>query len=188
MMQKKGGFPSMYQKVEYLEGNGQQYINTLCYERNIRIKCDIYTYTNVIAFGNYWPAPNIAIVSIVFHSSYSYYADVYKNINGAGRHKIDFDKNKISVDATSYNIKDIALADFTTGYPLTLFCCQHTTLYRGKVIFYGDIEIYENDELVRYFTPCYRKSDNKPGMYDTINNVFYTNQGTGEFIVGPDIN
>ena len=33
--------------------------------------------------------------------------------------------------------------------------------------------------------PCYRKSDNKPGMYDIFNGVFYTNQGTGEFAVGP---
>jgi len=35
--------------------------------------------------------------------------------------------------------------------------------------------------------PCYRKSDNKPGMYDKVHNTFYTNVGTGDFTVGPDV-
>lgn len=35
--------------------------------------------------------------------------------------------------------------------------------------------------------PCRRKSDNKPGMYDTVSGEFFTNQGTGEFICGPDV-
>lgn len=44
---------------------------------------------------------------------------------------------------------------------------------------------YFNGQLVRNFIPCIRNSDNKPGMYDTVNGVFYTNQGTGEFLYGP---
>ena len=31
--------------------------------------------------------------------------------------------------------------------------------------------------------PCIRKFDSKPGMYDTVSKTFYTNAGTGEFIV-----
>jgi len=27
-----------------------------------------------------------------------------------------------------------------------------------------------------------REQDNKPGLYDTTDNVFYTNAGTGEFL------
>lgn len=34
------------------------------------------------------------------------------------------------------------------------------------------------------FIPCYRKADNVAGMYDIVNNVFYTNTGSGSFIVG----
>jgi hypothetical protein len=41
-------------------------------------------------------------------------------------------------------------------------------------------------EAIRKFYPVYRKSDSKPGMYDIVNNVFYINQGSGEFIVGPE--
>ena len=36
--------------------------------------------------------------------------------------------------------------------------------------------------------PCYRKSDNKPGIYDIINNRFYVNSApSGDFTVGPDV-
>ena len=41
----------------------------------------------------------------------------------------------------------------------------------------GQMELY----------PCYRKSDNEIGMYDIVEGRFYTNQGTGEFIAGPEV-
>ena len=52
-----------------------------------------------------------------------------------------------------------------------------------------NFKIYnENEELVRNFIPCKRIIDNKPGLYDLVNNLFYTNQGTGDdFIAGPDV-
>ena len=48
-------------------------------------------------------------------------------------------------------------------------------------------KIYNSDVLVRNFIPCYRKSDSVAGMYDTVNGVFYTNQGTGSFVVGNNV-
>lgn len=38
------------------------------------------------------------------------------------------------------------------------------------------------DILVREFIPALRVSDSKPGLYDTVNSVFYTNAGSGEFL------
>ena len=35
--------------------------------------------------------------------------------------------------------------------------------------------------------PVKRNSDGKIGMYDTVNNRFYTNDGTGEFVAGPAV-
>lgn len=48
-------------------------------------------------------------------------------------------------------------------------------------------EILEGTTLLYRLFPCYRKSDMKPGMYDTVNGVFYTNAGSGEFILGPTV-
>ena len=49
------------------------------------------------------------------------------------------------------------------------------------------LKLYEEDELVREYVPCYRESDNEIGLYELLNNVFYTNNGTGTFNKGNDI-
>jgi hypothetical protein len=75
--------------------------------------------------------------------------------------------------------------------PYLLFaCCSWTDSTGVPPYSYDSVKIsscnfYINGIPVRHFIPCYRKSDNKPGLYDTINNTFYTNAGSGEFILGP---
>lgn len=41
-----------------------------------------------------------------------------------------------------------------------------------------------NGVLTNELVPCYRKSDNEVGLYDIVENKFYTNQGTGTFLMG----
>ena len=58
----------------------------------------------------------------------------------------------------------------------------------GKIYY---IKIYETNTLKRNYIPCYRKSDGVAGLYETVEKKFYTNSGTGTFIIGdntaPDI-
>ena len=71
-----------------------------------------------------------------------------------------------------------------------LFCNHaHGNIYDDAVNNQGVSAIYyfrmhTARGLERNFIPCYRKSDNKPGMYDLVTNTFYTNIGTGDFIIG----
>ena len=44
-----------------------------------------------------------------------------------------------------------------------------------------------NGEQIVNLVPCYRKSDNEIGMYDTVTQTFYTNSGTGTFTKGQDV-
>ena len=53
-------------------------------------------------------------------------------------------------------------------------------------MFWAYFKIRIAGEEIKSMYPVYRKADSKPGMYDIVNGVFYANQGTGEFIVGPD--
>ncbi len=46
-----------------------------------------------------------------------------------------------------------------------------------------ETEVYENDVLIANYIPCYRKADNVTGVYDLIGGNFYTNNGTGDFII-----
>ena len=71
--------------------------------------------------------------------------------------------------------------------PLVLFAKSHY----GSIIEIASAIInycllYDDNIMREGLYPVYRKSDSKPGMYDIVNNVFYTNQGSGEFLVGPD--
>lgn len=56
-------------------------------------------------------------------------------------------------------------------------------------------KMIKNGVVVQNLIPCVRKSDNKPGLYDLCgsicpltNSPFYINAGTGEFLVGPEVN
>jgi len=46
------------------------------------------------------------------------------------------------------------------------------------------LDIIEDNILKRALRPCLRISDKKPGMYDLANDIFYINQGSGEFVYG----
>ena len=49
------------------------------------------------------------------------------------------------------------------------------------------VKISNNAEIVRNYVPAKRNSDNVIGMYDKVTNTFFTNQGSGTFIAGPEI-
>lgn len=40
---------------------------------------------------------------------------------------------------------------------------------------------------IRYFVPCYRKTDSEIGLYDAVEGRLHTNIGTGSFTKGPDV-
>lgn len=46
----------------------------------------------------------------------------------------------------------------------------------------------KNFNPISNLVPCYRKSDNVIGLYDTITETFLTNSGTGIFLKGADVN
>lgn len=71
--------------------------------------------------------------------------------------------------------------------PYRIFYIGNTSQPISSGRIYGLILI-KNDMLVRNMIPARRDSDGELGMYDMVNNIFYTNSGTGEFIDGPVVN
>ena len=55
----------------------------------------------------------------------------------------------------------------------------------GKLYYY---KLYDKGTLIRDFIPVKRISDNKYGLWDKVNKVFYPNAGTGTFTAGPAVN
>jgi hypothetical protein len=50
------------------------------------------------------------------------------------------------------------------------------------------VKIWQWNAQVRDLVPCYRKSDSVIWMYDTVNDVFYTNDWSWTFTKWPDVN
>lgn len=59
-----------------------------------------------------------------------------------------------------------------------------TTAERMSPIRFFREKIWDNGTLIRDFVPAMENSTQTIGLYDIVNNIFYTNQGTGTFESG----
>ncbi len=82
----------------------------------------------------------------------------------------------------SIDVSNITFGGVTSN--LKLFYGYNQNI-NGKLSYYKHVKL--NGEVYE-FIPCYRKSDGEIGLYDIRNHVFYTNDGTGSFLKGKDVN
>ncbi len=197
---RKSLLPKEYQQVEYIESTGTQYINTGVnatledMEIFIKFKNSIIDNTFKNLFGIATPIGRYGC--LFFYNGKIYAANNYNNTNNIGA--IIYEKNKISECILSLNdgigTLNVDGASVTASYvttnlglPYQIFNTQQSvTTNMCKVKLYRCI-ISKNNVIVRDFIPCYRKSDNVVGLYDIVNDTFYTNIGTGEFLKGGDV-
>ncbi len=102
---------------------------------------------------------------------------------------------RIAGDNSSFNINGVKWLDVNrtnstrlayTAYLFAINTANSVSLNTG-ILRIRSCRLYDNSILVRHFIPCYRKTDSVPGMFDLVNGVFYTNSGTGMFLVGADV-
>lgn len=200
--------PVEYQQIEYIESTGTQYINTkVIPKETLNGKFEIVCLNWGYPFGStngqdrdYWGI-----------NLYGYDQNCFECYFGTGKYpKIGkWEKNvkyTISIENKKFYCDDLLLYDFAnsdnifnfdTIQPIYLFGLN----YRGgdyrEYKFYSAI-LYDDKSNIRNFIPCYSTVavtdvDGKEcpigtiGMYDLVEGKFYTNQGTGEFIKGPDM-
>lgn len=88
------------------------------------------------------------------------------------------------------NLKTDEYVTQRTSQPETMFTKTNSNIKTGDangVVKSYYVKIYDGETLMRDCIPCYRKADGEVGMYDLVNGVFYTNQGTGSFIKSNDV-
>lgn len=190
----KSLLPAEYQEVEYIESTGTQYIDTN-YNANVNTKtiCNVM-YDSVAVATQVFGTQNSASIRYGVGFDGNGYQTKFDGtqLNSAGspttntKYKIELSKNGFYENDVL--LGSVATNSFTTTVPLLLFALNND----GSVLFYGSLklyscQIYDNGTLVRNFVPCYRKSDSVIGLFDTVNKVFYTNQGTGDFLKGNDV-
>lgn len=194
--------PSGYRQLEYLESTTTTYIDTQYYENSqtniltIRTKVwSDFSYRDTFdMIGNIYNYDNGSkICGINTNGCFLYYKPYGTRIlvqcpNIAGN-ELTYTFNKTTQKCSIYNGSSTY-----TGYynglknnsSFVLFWRGYNDINLGDLsplpgrIFY--LQIDADGTLVRDYIPALRLLDNKPGMYDLVNNQFYTNAGTGEFL------
>lgn len=194
---KKGRLPSAYQEVEYIGSTGTQYINTGFIpdqDTKVDITFKFNSFNNLkMLFGA--RISNSSNSFAVGLTSSNKIRDTYNNSGSVEIGTYDTQKHTIIKDKNNTYLDDVLVrtysyASFTPNLTMFLFGTNASEgnigTYLIQAIIYG-CRIYDNDVLARDLVPCYRKSDNKPGMFDVVNKVFYVNQGTGEFSLPAEV-
>ena len=195
--------PAEYQQVEYLQGYAAPYINTGVegWENlivKIDQKIDRLQHSEFDFFGS---------VDLNMGENSFNYAGIFSSLSGfvlqIGHHYIQYGTKDYNRHTHTYDgINRVAYLDNNTpvsgaslywyntqqsvGKPFRLFMRHSNGTNAGYVSIYR-ATFNRGGTYIRDFVPCYRKSDNKPGMYDLVTKVFFTNAGNGEFAIGPDI-
>lgn len=58
----------------------------------------------------------------------------------------------------------------------------------SQISVYSFVLRNDSNTIIADLIPCYRRSDNVPGMWDVVSKTFLTNSGSGQFTVGPNVN
>lgn len=191
--------PKEYQKVEYLESTGTQYLNTgINGASGLNIECILMLNSNAAIsncgmIGSREGTGDTRFYAISFYQSKWHVGmptdiqsrDVVKQIKYKARLETSASKYSLYVNDELYQANT---SHQDTNYPLYVFACNNygnaARFCSGRLY---SLLITNGITQLLNFVPCRRKSDDKPGMYDTVTQTFFTNQGTGEFICGPDV-
>lgn len=182
--------PNEYQEVEYIESTGTQYIDTGFYanqDTSVKVLVRSNSVANQAFFCSRTGLSKDTYSCFIVNSYIRHdYNNEQKQTSVQAKAGLLYDicaeKNTLKVNGI---VSTIAQGTFTASYSMYLGASFDGSITQNYLV--GKIyscQIYDNDILVRKFIPCYRKSDNVIGLYDTVNKSFYTNKGTGTFLKG----
>lgn len=182
--------PDMYQKLAFLQSNGNQYLSIDDYIPQIGDSLS----TSFVRMNNNW--------SVIFSAGTS----TFQVITMLGGKQTIFMKYFTSGDASSkenalkrekpYNLRffsdgkilfdgteiDSEVKKTKSAVNTNLYLFIRANLangFAGKIL---GFQAERSGETILNLVPALRSSDGKPGMLDTVSKKFYVNQGTGEFL------
>ena len=188
-----------YNPVTYLQSTGTQYIDTGV-KGNSEIKIDIIfeitntrpiqfffgsrqsTYTQTFSFisANYTDNP------WTFRSDFNnrpgqIQTEMISNMTGYPLFHVIKDKNITTIENNEY-INNISYSNFTSNYNIYIFTVNtnnNTSNFSYMKLY--SFKVYNAGVLVRDFIPVCDLS-NIPCLYDKVEDKFYYNKGSGEFL------
>lgn len=190
----KGVLPDEYQRVEYIEGTGTQYIDTGIKFIKGPYKMDFKFYRNDSGINDMSIFGQRTLGKFV--NTYSTYYETVFGTTTAGTLLLNQDVHMV-IDSNSgiYQngtkiLNNYSNNDRSSDYSAFMFAFHENVektpqwFLKGRIYYYT---IEEAGAVTHNFLPCYRKSDGEIGMYDVITKQFFTNQGTGTFLKGSNV-
>lgn len=179
----------LYDTLTYIQSSGTQYIDTrVTPDRNTRVYID-FQLTTVEAcgiFGCRDSATNKNNTLLIdsggkWNSGYNTANSISSLTADTNRHVLAKFLDITSLDNTP--ILNGSYGSFTCSYNGLLFAYRNagSVTGRSKMKLYRAIIWNLNEAPLRDFHPAQRKSDSVYGLYDTVTETFYTNDGTGSF-------
>ncbi len=188
--------PNEYQEVEYVELTGSQYINTTeqiwntSKYTNWKIDFDFtptaaYDYNAIFGTASGATTFESWVASDKnFYFRYNNNKQTVANITPNTRYKFIADYTPSTLTFT-INGTSKSISQSAGSIASDLYIGRRDANY-GKFKIYS-LKLYGNDNLIKQFIPCYRKSDEVIGLYDTVSSTFFTNSGTGVFLKGENV-
>ena len=196
--QKEDVLPNGYQRVEYIESSGSQYILTDIIPTNTtgmyaKVVSKNIT-TDLIYFGTrgstnarFWVGNYTnKKVYVGWNGNITYYSKVTTTsaINEISVNYLNNRKSSVNNDVVNSSLATLA----EQSYPIAIFAGNNsgTVGLKSSIQLY-DFKISEGSKITHEFIPCYKTSGTVIGLYDIMNGVFYPNNGSGTFTKGPNI-
>lgn len=184
------GLPAGFQRTEYLESTGTQYIDTgipLSNENTVKTKIRILKVNNSFFYGS---RKSYMVDAFGLHRNYAPFGSDsgmnYVDLSAGTDYIVEQSQNGISINGELK--KTYPVSTFTTPENCYLFYLrQEGGFYDSPSsarIYY--FQVWDNGTLVRDFIPCLDAS-NVPCMYDLVGKKPYYNAGTGSFSVGRQV-
>ena len=200
---------SLYQRVEYIQSTTSCGIHTDIFadnETGIELTAKYPTLADRVAMGSRLDSNATRFYAPYPLSANSFYygfnAGVTKTTGAVAntlyRSSLNFLNSRVAT-VKEEETNAVEFADMLTSAlpqhdaPIGIFCYLRKNdegEYYGAssrdLIFYN-ARISQGREIVREYIPAYRKSDGEIGLYEKYTGQFLTNEGTGTFTVGADV-
>lgn len=177
-----------YRLVEYLQGNGTQWIDS-----GMRLKLDtefevIFAIeSNLRVFG--WGSSSNKEACYVAGNSINYSDDWHSSVsipaNDGKWHDVSVRNGEQTFDGEV--VGNLVLTTIVNNITLVEF--GYRTGWAGveaSACKIQGVRVKDNSSMIIHL-PCYNKTSGVRGMYDIVNNSFKTNSGSGTFGKGSDI-
>lgn len=178
--------PDGYTALSYIIATGGQKINTgvIPNGHTIKVKYDMPVYVNDgHLFGT--DAGPSACHFTTYSDRYYWGTGSGESSGGAytnGQHEVVYNDGNgiVSLDGVALGFAGKG----SSSNELTI-CARGTANFQG-MLYYFIVSEKGTGAKIRTMFPARRDSDGAVGMYDTANDVFYVNTGTGSFTAGPN--